>query len=137
MTSLRDIPVSVEAASGNVLPLLHEIRHALARVADGGEGTTIDLQSLPLAPGEEQRIEALLGTGEVRAEFEALGPSVVQETGYAGVWLITHRNRDLETVARFIEVSRMPEILRSQPEDIERGLGRLERELTGGAAADA
>ena len=40
----------------NVQPLLHEIRHALARLLDDGGHTVIDLRSLPLAPGEEEQL---------------------------------------------------------------------------------
>jgi hydrogenase-1 operon protein HyaF len=127
--------VQFEAATGNVEPLLHEIRHALKRVADGHDGTVIDLRSLPLAPGEEERIERLLGSGEVRAELDALGPTVVQETSFPGVWLVTHRNSEREIVARFIEVTRIPEVLKSQQEDIELAVARLETEL--GSASDA
>lgn len=129
MSSLDTIPVTTEVATGNVEPLLHEIRHALKRLASGKEGTTIDLKSLPLAPGEEERIEATLGTGEVRAEVDALGPTVIQETSYPGVWLTTHKNADDAVVARFIEVTYIPELLRSQPEDIDAGIDRLETEL--------
>lgn len=129
MTALDAIKVNLEATTGNVPPLLHEVRHALKRLADGQEGTVIDLRRLPLAPGEEERIEEFLGEGEVRAEFDALGPTLVQETSYPGVWFVTHHNDDGAVVARFIEVTRMPEILMSQYEDIERGIGQLEREL--------
>jgi len=129
VTSADRIAVKVEATTGNVEPLLHEIRHALKRVAAGQDGTTIDLRSLPLAPGEEERIKQVLGTGEVRAELDALGPTVVQETSYPGVWLVTHRNSEREVVARFVEVTRMPELLKSQRQDIELGLSRLESDL--------
>ena len=129
MSSLDKIPVTTEVATGNVEPLLHEIRHALKRLASGEEGTTIDLKSLPLAPGEEERIEATLGIGEVRAEVDALGPTLIQETSYPGVWLTTHKNADDAVVARFIEVTYIPELLRSQPEDIDAGIDRLENEL--------
>jgi hydrogenase-1 operon protein HyaF len=117
-------------ATGNVEPLLHEIRHALKRVAEGKEGTIIDLRALPLAPGEEERIEAVLGEGEVRAELDTLGRTVFQETSYSGVWLVTHRNTEKAVLTRFIEVTRMPELLKSQRADIERGISRLEAELT-------
>jgi hydrogenase-1 operon protein HyaF len=129
MSSLETIPVTTEVATGNVEPLLHEIRHALKRLIGGEDGTTIDLKSLPLAPGEEERIEATLGTGEVRAEVDALGPTLIQETSYPGVWLISHKNADNAVVARFIEVTYIPELLRSQPEDIDAGIDRLENEL--------
>ncbi|MDH4048207.1 MAG: hydrogenase expression/formation protein [Gammaproteobacteria bacterium] len=129
MSALDTISVRVEASSGNVRPLLHEIRHALQRVADGGIGTTIDLGSLPLAPGEEKRIEELLGSGELRAELDALGPTVLQETRYAGVWFVTHRNTEQEVVARFIEVTRVPELLLAQEVDMQRAVHELEKQL--------
>ena len=119
------------AGTGNVLPLLHEIRHALERLASGGEGTTIDLQRLPLAPGEEKRIAETLGQGEVRAEFDALGPTVVQETAYPGVWLITHRNTEDRVTARLIQVTDIPDVLKSQPEDIRRGFEKITEQLEG------
>ena len=58
MSSLDAIAVNIEAATGNVPPLLHEIRHALKRLALGEAGTSIDLRGLPLAPGEEERTRA-------------------------------------------------------------------------------
>jgi len=129
MSALDAIAVNTEIASGNVEPLLHEIRHALKRLANGDEGAVIDLQRLPLAPGEEERIEAALGKGEVRAEVNALGLTQVLETSYPGVWLITHRNAEDSIVARFIEVTDMPELLKSQRADIEHGIQKLETEL--------
>jgi len=116
-------------ATGNVEPLLHEIRHALKRLAEGDDGTVIDLQRVPLAPGEDERIVETLGTGEVHAEVDALGPTIIQETSFPGVWFITHQNADGVTVARFIEVTYIPELLRSQQADIDAGIDRLEDEL--------
>jgi len=122
---LRSIPVRVESATGNVLPILHEIRHALDRlVADGSEGI-IDLRAIPLAPGEEDRILEVLGSGEVRAEFESLGRSEILESSYAGCWIVTHYDPAGAIKARFIEVTRIPEILKSQSADIADGLERL------------
>jgi hydrogenase-1 operon protein HyaF len=129
MSALDAIEVTTEYTTGNVVPLLHEIRHALQRLTNDEQGTVIDLKRLPLAPGEEQRIEELLGKGEVRAELDALGPTLVQETSYPGVWLITHRNPEQSVVARFIEVTNMPDLLKSQRADIENGINRLENEL--------
>ena len=129
MSSVDTNPVCSSLETGNVEPLLHEIRHALKRLADGEDGTVIDLKRLPLAPGEEERIQETLGTGEVRAEVDALGPTIIQETSYPGVWLITHKNADGITVARFIEVTYIPELLRSQQADIDAGIDRLEDEL--------
>ena len=129
MSALDSIAVQTEIETGNVRPLLHEIRHALVRLAEGGDGTVIDLQSLPLAPGEERRIEEALGPGEIAAELNALGRSSIAETSYPGVWLITHWNTEDEVIGRFIEVTHIPAVLQSQPEDVQAGLQRLSEEL--------
>jgi hydrogenase-1 operon protein HyaF len=134
MSSLGEIAVSVEAGTGNVQPLMHELRHALTRLANGDEGTIIDLRGLPLAPGEEAKIEQALGSGEVFAELNALGVTTIHETAFSGVWMVTHRNMEDEIVARFVEVCRVPEILCAQPEDIRRSVNRLAQQLNGAAS---
>lgn len=113
----------------NVQPILHEIRHALGRLLETGETRVIDLRSIPLAPGEEETIIDTLCCGEVHAKLNALGPSEIYETRFAGVWLVTHYNEDKEVIGRFIEITRIPDILRSQPEDIGIALAMLEQEL--------
>ena len=57
-------PLKVEIGgyqTGNVLPLLHEIRHALRQLLDTGETTSIDLRGLPMAAGEQERLIGFLG----------------------------------------------------------------------------
>ena len=102
----------------NVKPLLHEIKHALESLIENGETSIIDLRSIPLAPGEEDKILHTLGKGEVEAKLNALGLSEIIETQYAGVWVVTHYNDDNNIISRFIEVTTMPNILSSQTEDI-------------------
>ncbi len=126
MSSLDSIAVNVESFTGNVQPLLHEIRHALRRLADGQPGTVIDLRSLPMAPEEEQQLEADLGHGEVSAEFEAQGLTTIRETSFPGAWLVTHHNEAEEVVSKFIEVAHCPEILKTQQDDLETGIERLD-----------
>lgn len=126
---LEAIGVAVEHGSGNIEPLLHEIRHALTRLLEEGTSTCIDLKSIPLAPGEEERIMRALGTGEVRAELAVLGRSELIETCSPGVWVITHFDEGGAQQARFIEITAVPEILRSQEADIAAGLKRLTAQL--------
>jgi hydrogenase-1 operon protein HyaF len=115
----------------NVLPLLHEVRHSLERLLASGEETTIDLGSIPLAPGELEKIDDALGTGEVKAMLESLGPSQIYETRFSGVWRITHFNAANEVVGRFIEVTRMPAILFAQDVDVRASLVQLTEKLSG------
>ena len=103
-----------EDLTHNVQPLLHEIRHALVTLLDDGGSTVIDLRSLPLAPGEEQKLLDELGQGEVFARLQALGPSEIIETRYPGVWVVMHFNNDNEVIGKFIEVCDIPDLLRSQ-----------------------
>jgi hydrogenase-1 operon protein HyaF len=113
----------------NVRPLLHQVRHALDQLLHNGEPSIIDLRSIPLAPGEEQSIIDTLGQGEVHARLNALGLSEIYETQYAGVWLITHYNEEEAIVSRFIEINELPDILKSQHEDISLAAQRLAQEL--------
>ena len=125
MTTLGDIEVQIQAMHGNVQPILNEVLHALDRLIDNDEATTIDLASLPFAPGELEALEASLASGEVSAQLDALGKSIIRETLYPGVWWIEHRNVYDEVVGRYLEITRMPEILSSQIADICAGRARL------------
>lgn len=136
MSGLSGIGVKVEQAEGsdalergNALPILHEVRHALTRLVDDNEPTVIDLQSIPMGPGDDRRLLAVLGEGEVSAELDALGRSVIRESRYPGVWIIEHFNTNSEVAARFIEVTWIPSLLMAQQEDVCTGLAELTERL--------
>ena len=133
MSKLDDIQIRVESApwaTGNALPILHEIRHALLELLESGQETAIDLSALPLGPADETRLLEVLGNGELEARLNALGKSIIRETRISGVWLIEHFNADEQLMGRFIEVTYLPAILKSQPEDIRQGLAALTERLT-------
>ena len=113
----------------NVKPILHEIRHALEKLSISGETSIIDLRCIPLAPGEEETIIDTLGHGEVHARLDVLGPSEIYETQFSGVWLVTHYNEADNIVSRFIEVTELPDVLKSQREDIIHALKEFESKL--------
>ncbi len=125
MTSQEPIRSAIPYSRGNVKPLLNEIIHALDRLLSDDEPTAIDLASLPFAPGELDELERVLGNGELTAELDALGKSLIRETAYPGVWWLEHRNTAGEIVGRYIEITRTPEILMSQDADIGAGRARL------------
>jgi hydrogenase-1 operon protein HyaF len=116
----------------NLQPLLHEIRHALAQLLETGSTSTIDLRSIPLAPGEEERLLAELGEGEIHAQLSALGPSEIIETRFPGVWLVTHYNAQDEIIGRFVEICEIPQIMMAQTDDIRDGLEQLASQLEAG-----
>ena len=119
----------VATRTGNVEPLLHQIRHALADLLSHEQETCIDLRSLPLTPGEERELLEILGQGEVSASLDSQGHSLIRETRFPGVWLCIHKNQAGETMAKLVEITRIPYILKAQPEDMRDGLLRLKREL--------
>lgn len=136
MTRLQDIGVKVVPASEDsgalTVParaILHELAALVERLVDSGEGGSIDLCSLPLGPDDHERLEVFLGQGEVSAVVEALGPTWVRETAVRGVWWVTHCNADEEVVAEFLEVTRCPAILETQPDDARASLAELRARL--------
>jgi hydrogenase-1 operon protein HyaF len=142
MTELADIPIRLEQPPsearhfGNALPVLHEIRHAVARLAEHGEATRIDLAAMPFGPGDEERLMAALGRGEVEANVDALGPTRVWETRFPGVWVLDYANVDGERIALQIEVDEVPQLLRTDPADVRDALTALDAELAASDAAE-
>ena len=131
--SPQTIPIYAQSEEtysvGNIRALLSEIAARLEKLADSGETGLIDLNSLPFAPGEYEQLRQTLGQGEVSARIEAIGVSEIVETHYPGVWWVTHYNVEGDIVADMIEIARIPEIIMSQPEDVNEGLARLKSQL--------
>jgi len=131
--NLQNIPIKIEGADeysiGNIRALLSEVASRLEKLAENGETGMIDLNSLPFAPGEYEQLRQALGQGEVSARIEAIGPSEIFETRYPGVWWVTHYNVEGDIVADLIEIAWLPEILKSQREDLMEGLARLKNRL--------
>ena len=113
------------AERGNVEPILNEVVYALDRLLEQDETTVIDLASLPFGPGELERLDEMLGVGELTASLDALGKSRIRETRYPGVWRLDHMNTDGEVVGRYLEVTWSPDILRSQEPDVAAARARL------------
>lgn len=141
MSGLHSIPIRVESDScqhterGNAVPILHEVRHALGRLTASGEETRIDLNGIPFGPGDLERLVGLLGTGEVSASVEALGPTRIQETAVPGVWLVDYRNAEGERLALHLEIAAVPDILRTRREDLDTAIAELDARLQSSQAA--
>lgn len=139
MSGLADIGVKVEGMFGadeapsprigNALAILHEVQTRLEELVAGGQPSVIDLRAMPLAPGDYETLQRLLGEGEVMATVEALGPTRVRETAIRGVWWVTHCNATEQVIAEFIEITRVPTLLRTVDEDLVDGLSRLRERL--------
>jgi hydrogenase-1 operon protein HyaF len=139
MSGLQDIGVRVEEVSdaepsAQVLAIASEIEQHLKTFISEGRTASIDLRSLPLAPGDYQALKALLGEGEVSARLDALGPSSIYETAVPGVWWLVHRNASDEVMADLIEITDCPDILKTQKEDLRDGPERLRARIEQQAA---
>lgn len=123
-SSARDDVLSF-VTTGNALPFLHEIKHALDHLLSSGAESVIDLGAIPFAPGDERILDEILGEGEVDATLTILGQSRVRETAIPGVWRVDHLDENGAFQSRFIEITFLPNILKTQPEDAQRGLKTL------------
>lgn len=124
--------LDLEPGMCNAVPILNEIRLGLDRLLNDGNATVIDLQRIPLSVDDELHLQEALGEGEVRATIDTLGVSTVQESGIAGVWWIIHHDEFGAVLGKFIEVTTIPELLKSQPQDIARGRRKLHTSLETG-----
>jgi hydrogenase-1 operon protein HyaF len=135
MSTLDNIGIRVEGAAhddfsrGNALAILHEIETLLTRLVEGGETAMIDLRGIPMSAQDYELLQSLLGEGEVTANISAGGPSEIRETRYPGVWWIIHRDQENAIVAELIEITTVPSILTSPPEDIVTGLQQMRHSL--------
>ncbi len=129
MRSLN-FPIVVEPVaphpSDNALALLTEITAAVERLLTQRTPTRIDLQTLPLTAADRQRLQTLLGEGEVVCYLNAFGRSTAQESQMSGVWWITHCDEAEQVIAESIEVADFPAFCAAQPEDMAIGLRQLQ-----------
>ena len=119
---------------GNLRALLAEISALLENLVNSGRTGMIDINGLPLATGEYEALRGMLGQGEVSVRIDSIGPSEIIETHYPGVWWVTHYNAEGDIVSDMLEIAPVPEIVKSQPEDMRAGLARLRTRL--GEVAD-
>ena len=126
MDQLSDISVSITpkmeariSPSAQLKALLQELHQMLYRLWHIGETNIIDIRSLPLMPSDYTQLRELLGSGEVKASISALGPTEIFETQIPAIWWVKHFNSDHAIVSEYIEVTTIPEILKTQPQDLE------------------
>ena len=123
-------------AAVTLRPLLHEIHHALQRLAQAGEEHTIDLEALPFGPGDEALLLEFLGEGEVVAGIHALGESQVLESRFPGVWLVTHFSEEGVRLAQQLEITRTPALLRTPQEELDVAVEQFAQALREQGGAD-
>ena len=117
------------SASPQISALLQELQERLTTLAKCGEEHRIDIRSLPMLPVDHDFLIQFLGRGEVSAKVNSLGLSEINETRFSGIWLITHYNHHAEIIAEMIEVTLLPDILKTQTQDLHDGVDTLRRYL--------
>lgn len=122
---------AVPTASGGALTaMLYEIAGMLEALIDSGETDSVDLRRAPLDAAEQRELKSLLGLGEVKATVDSLGQTEICETAIPGIWLISHRNPNGDTIGEFIEIATCPEMLGTHSADMRAGLRTLHRRLS-------
>jgi hydrogenase-1 operon protein HyaF len=111
--------------TGNAPPLLRELAELLQTLLDTGATSAIDLSALPLTPGDLDWLRHELGTGEVSVTLQASGESTLDETAYPGIWWVTHRNEQGVVTSQFLEVTFVPELVKSPAPDVAAALESL------------
>ncbi|MGB5253597.1 MAG: hydrogenase expression/formation C-terminal domain-containing protein [Sedimenticolaceae bacterium] len=133
MDKLESIAVRVEGGldealrTENVGPLLPQIEQALQDLQETGSETVIDLGAMPFSAQDEQDLRERLGRGEVNATVEAFGPTLVQETAFAGVWLVEYLDAEQRRLTLHLQVARIPELLITPADDLADSLASLRR----------
>jgi len=125
-SSLSAIPIRIESDEfenpqeyPNVRSILIEIQHGLKQFHQNGHKRIIDLGSIPMPSYERNKLLQLLGQGEVSIALSSLGESEIYETQLSAVWVIKHRDEQGDISAMLVEITRIPEIVLSQKDDID------------------
>jgi len=140
VSRLTDIPIRIEAPTadgglgGGVTALLNELATLLDHFDEAQESAAIDLRSLPMSPQDRVALQRALGEGEVRATIDAGGQSTIRETRIGGVWWVEHRDAQGELIAELLEVTRVPAIIASAPDEIAAGGRALRLHIAANAA---
>lgn len=137
MSGLDSIGIKAEHGvyrTQNLRPLLLQLSQALEDLVERDATTTIDLGAMPFSAQDEKDLRAWLGAGEVKAEVQAFGPTLIEETGVRGVWLVEMKDVEDKRLTLHIEVARVPELLATPVEDLRDGLDVLRERLAGDAA---
>ncbi|MFP4610052.1 MAG: hydrogenase expression/formation C-terminal domain-containing protein [Thiohalophilus sp.] len=129
MSKLDEIGVSIEppASPSQVRAILTELQTKIESLARQGITDSVDLRSLPMFPGDYERLREILGYGEIHVSIDAMGPTKIYETAFPGIWWISHFNSDDENIAEFIEITPLPDILKTADEDIRQTGQQLQR----------
>jgi hydrogenase-1 operon protein HyaF len=119
-----------------VSAILAELATLLEQLEKNQTPAAIDLRSLPMSPQDRAELERVLGDGEVQATVKADGLSNIRETRFSGIWWVTHRDAQGEIIAELLEVTRIPELLASAPDEIAAAAHALRQRMSLGHSTE-
>lgn len=111
------------------LALLHELVERLEKLTKEDEPSHIELTAMELGEADYELLRETLGEGEIMAEVTNFGHVTVMETGYAGIWWVTHMDEEEQVLSDFLEVSYCPEVLIADTETVDDGFNALKARL--------
>jgi len=134
LSHLESIPIETEPFidindGSGARAILCEIETMLEQLLAHDEEGVIDLKTIPISHDEYLQLQYVLGKGELSATIQSLGKSTVAETAIAGVWWITHYNEEGEVIADLIEITLIPDILKSDQADMRNSLEELRKRI--------
>jgi hydrogenase-1 operon protein HyaF len=78
-------------------------------------------------PGDYELLKETLGYGEINVSIDAMGPTEIYETAIPGIWWVTHYNSEEENVGEYIEITELPELIKTDPLEIQQAGSRLQQ----------
>ncbi|WP_069269205.1 hydrogenase expression/formation protein [Paraburkholderia nodosa] len=124
---MAPLPGSLPPGVMNAPSVLSEARDHVARWRAGDAPHVVNLTLLPLSPGDEQLIDAMLGEGSVQVLARGYGNCRVGSTAIANCWRVAYFNSQDTLILNTIEITDLPEVVRAAPEDIADSCERLAR----------
>ncbi|MEX3954249.1 hydrogenase expression/formation protein [Paraburkholderia sp. EG287B] len=109
----------------NAPSILSEVRDSVARWRAGDAPHIVNLTLLPLSPGDQRLIDAVLGEGAVQILSRGYGKCRVCSTAIANCWRVAYFNSQDMLILNTIEITDLPEVVRAAPEDLADSRERL------------
>lgn len=115
--------------TGMARAIEQEILEHLEALARDGTEAAIDLRGLPMSEADRAELEDALGHGEIRVALTSMGESELWETRFNGVWWIRHHGTDGRVIAEQVEITLLPEILKTDPADAKAAAVRMREHI--------
>jgi hydrogenase-1 operon protein HyaF len=115
--------------STDATALLRELVEMLRRLIEEDTPGHIDLMTAGLDESGFDQLRKALGEGDIYAQVADIGMIDVVETGYAGIWWVSHKDEEGHPLAEFIEVSFCPEVLIADVETVTDGYNAFRAHL--------